>query len=175
MQIVKQVLVDRTDHVVVLGDGKLGQLAARALKGRAGKLLLVGKHAAKMEAAEKQGIQTVPVGEFLNQGLADIVVEATGRAEGFELAMRAVRPRGTIVLKSTIAATSGMNLAPLVINEITVVGSRCGPFSEALRALSSRQVDVDALVSRVFPLRQGLEALEAAGHSENIKVLLDMR
>jgi threonine dehydrogenase-like Zn-dependent dehydrogenase len=175
MQIVKQVRVNRTDNVVVLGDGKLGQLVARALKGHTTKLLLVGKHAAKLEAAEKQGIQTVLADEFLTRGLADIVVEATGRAEGLELAMRTVRPRGTIVLKSTIAAQAGMNLAPLVVNEVTVVGSRCGPFGDAIRALASRQVDVDALVSAVFPLRQGLAALEAAGRSENIKVLLDMR
>ena len=175
IQVIKQVQVNRTDHVVVLGDGKLGQLVARALKGHTTKLLLVGKHQAKLEAAEKQGIQTVRVEEFLTRGLADIVVEATGRPEGLELAMRTIRPRGTIVLKSTIAATSGMNLAPLVVNEVTVVGSRCGPFGDALRALANRQVDVDALVSQVFPLREGLAALEAAGRSENLKILLDMR
>ncbi len=175
MQILKQVRIDRTDEVVVLGDGRLGQLVARAIKSRAGRLLLVGKHAHKLEAAEKQGIQTAPVEQFLTRGRADVVVEATGRAEGLDLAMRTVRPRGTIVLKSTIAASEGMNLAPLVINEVTVVGSRCGPFNEAIRALASRQVDVEALISRVLPLAQGLAALEEAAQSRNIKVLLDMR
>jgi threonine dehydrogenase-like Zn-dependent dehydrogenase len=175
LQILKQIQVNRSDQVVVLGDGRLGQLVARAMKGKAGKLLLVGKHAAKMEAAEKQGIQTVRADQFYTQGLADIVVEATGQAAGFELAMKTVRPRGTIVLKSTIAAQSGMNLAPLVINEVTVVGSRCGPFNDALRALSGQQVEVDSLITATFPLRQGLEALQAAAEADKMKILLDMR
>ena len=150
-QITRQIKFDRRDHVVVLGDGRLGQLVARALKPLLDHCRMVGKHPRKLEAAEKQGIETLRVEEYVPAAKADVVVDATGSASGFELAMRAVRPRGTIVLKSTFAATAGMNLAPLVINEVTVVGSRCGPFGEAL------------------------DALEAAGSPESIKVLIRVK
>ena len=163
------------DHVVVLGDGRLGQLIVRVLKRRLKRTMMVGRHAAKLEAAEKQGIQAVDVSQFVAKGEADVVVDATGSGSGFELAMRTVRPRGTIVLKSTFAAAEGLNLAPLVINEVTVVGSRCGPFPDAIRALASREVDVSALISAEFPLRGAIAALEAAKAPDNIKVLLDVR
>jgi len=91
------------------------------------------------------------------------------------LAMRTVRPRGTIVLKSTFAAPGGLNLAPLVIDEITVVGSRCGPFPEAIAALARREVDVSALISAEFALADGPAALAAAASGKSIKVLLDVR
>ncbi|HOD84759.1 MAG: 2-deoxy-scyllo-inosamine dehydrogenase [Planctomycetes bacterium ADurb.Bin126] len=173
-QITRQVRVCPRDSVVVLGDGRLGQLAARVLKLKTRKLLLVGRHAAKLEAAEKASIQTATDKDFVPARKADIVVDATGSASGFELAMRTVRPRGTIVLKSTIAAKSGMNLAPLVVDEITVVGSRCGPFGEALKLLATGQVDVTALLSRTLPLDRGLEALEAARSSNAMKVLIEV-
>lgn len=174
-QIVKQVRLGLSDKVVVLGDGRLGQLVARVLKGPVPQLLLVGKHAAKLEAAEKQGIATKLLEEFVPRGQADVVVEATGSVGGLELAMRTVRPRGTIVLKSTIAAEGGMNLAPLVVNEVTVIGSRCGPFPDALRALARGEVDVSTLISQILPLSRGPEALEAAADGRNLKVLIDMR
>jgi len=88
--------------------------------------------------------------------------------------MRSVRPRGTIILKSTITSDSGVDLTPLVINEITVVGSRCGPFPEALAALESKEVDVSALISMELPLHRGLEALSAAADGEHLKVLMSM-
>ncbi len=178
-QIVRQVEIARPDRVVVLGDGRLGQLAARVLKLHTDNLLLVGKHATKLEAAEKQGIQTALVGDFAADKQADVVVDATGAASGFQLAMQTVRPRGQIVLKSTFAAGSETNFAPLVIDEITVIGSRCGPFSEAIRALAAKDpavggVDITALVSARYPLRDGLAALAAAGQSDTLKVVLDV-
>jgi len=175
LQLVRQVKFDRAQKVVVLGDGRLGQLVARALKPLVRRPMLVGKHAAKLEAAEKQGIQTVLADEFVPSAQADVVVDATGSPSGFELAMRTVRPRGTIVLKSTFAANDGLNLAPVVINELTVVGSRCGPFPDALRELATGQVDVSALITGRLPLSQGPAALAAAQEPHAIKVLIDVR
>ena len=177
-QVIHQVKIHRKASVVVLGDGRLGQLVARVLKLVHRSPLLVGRHAAKLEAAEKQGIQTALADDFVARAAVDFVVDATGSASGFELAMRTVRPRGTIVLKSTFAAETGCALgsfAPLVINEITVVGSRCGPFPEAIKALAAREVDVAALLSRRFGLADATAALQAAGNPDNIKVLIDVR
>ena len=174
LQVLRQVKLDASAKAVVLGDGRLGQLVARAIKSRAGRPVLVGKHRSKLEAAEKQGIQTVALEEFNPAADADVVIEATGDPAGLELAMRAVRPRGTIVLKSTYAGEKGINLTPLVINEVTVVGSRCGPFPEALKALGDNEVDISALVSRRFPLSEGLDALKAARRRDVIKVIIEV-
>ena len=174
LQVPRQVRFDKAQEVVVLGDGRLGQLVARVLKPRVKRVTLVGRHAAKLEAADKQGIQTCLEKEFVPKATAPIVIDATGSATGLELAMRTVRPRGTLVLKSTVAAGAELNLAPLVIDEITVVGSRCGPFPEAVAALAARQIDVSALISAEMPLSKGIEALEAARDGRNIKVLLDV-
>ena len=160
--------------VAVLGDGRLGQLVARVLAGAAGRLLLVGRHEAKLRLAARQGIETCPGEAFQPAGQFDVVVDATGRADGFALAMEAVRPRGTIVLKSTVAGVGGPNLSPLVINEVTVVGSRCGPFRRALRALQAGQVEVASLITARFGLSDGLAALEAARSGGNVKVLIDV-
>jgi len=174
-QVVRQVRLDRGSKVVVIGDGRLGQLVARVVKLFVARPLLVGRHEAKLEAAEKQGIETAPAEKFVAEARADVVIDASGTASGLDLAMRTVRPRGTIVLKSTFAAAGELNLAPIVINEINVVGSRCGPFADAIKALASGQVDISALVSRRFALRDGLAALEAAADPENIKILLDVK
>jgi len=158
----------------VLGDGRLGQLVARVLKRRRlRRLVLVGRHAAKLEAAEKQGVQGLLVEDFVPAQDADVVVEATGQPAGLALAMRAVRPRGTIVLKSTFAAGEAINLSPLVVNELTVLGSRCGPFGDAIAALAAREIDVAALISAEFPLSEGPAALAAAAEGDKLKVLLD--
>ena len=175
-QVVRQVRFDRNDKVVVIGDGRLGQLVARVLKLTVHRPVLVGKHEAKLEAAEKQGIETVLADKFVAAGRADIVIDASGSASGLDLAMRTVRPRGTIVLKSTFAGAAGkLNLAPIVVNELNVVGSRCGPFPDALKALASGDVDISALVSRRYPLRDAMAALEAAADPANIKVLIDVQ
>jgi len=177
-QIVRQIKIKRSDEVVVLGDGRLGQLVARVLRGRNDQLLMVGKHPTKLAAAEKKGIQPVGLEEFHPRGSADVVIDATGRAGGFQLAMRTARPRGTIVLKSTFATSASggpeLDFSPLVINELTVVGSRCGPFRDAIKALNDREVEVDDLVTRRFNLRDGLAALEAAADPQNLKVILDV-
>jgi len=119
LQLTRQIKIDPKLAVAVLGDGRLGQLIARVLKGHVRSLVLVGKHATKLEAAEKQGIQTALTDDFIPRADADVVVDATGSASGFDLAMRVVRPRGTIVLKSTFAALVDINLSPVVINELS--------------------------------------------------------
>jgi threonine dehydrogenase-like Zn-dependent dehydrogenase len=101
-----------------------------------------------------------------------VVVECTGEPAGFEIALQLVRPRGTLILKSTYAAQAQLNLAPVVVNEIHVLGSRCGPFPEAINALARRQVDVESMISRQLPLSKGLEAFELASNPRNIKILL---
>ncbi len=174
-QVLRQVRIGSEEEVVVLGDGRLGQLAARVLRtARPKGLLLVGRHEAKLARAERQGIRTTTAASFAPAAAADVVVDATGSPDGFDLAMRAVKPRGTIVLKSTFATTGGMNLAPIVIHEVTVVGSRCGPFDAALEALASGTVEVGDLVGATFPLARAEAAMAAAADGRNVKVLLTM-
>ena len=175
MQVARQVKLDSATRVVVLGAGRLGQLVARVVRNVGAELLLVGAWAGKLEAAEKQGIQTASLEAFRPAAAADVVVDATGSPAGLALAMQTVRPRGTIVLKTTVAAAAGVNLAPLVVNEVTLVGSRCGPFPAALRALADGDVDVSALISRRFPLSRAPEALQAARGDDVIKILLDVQ
>ena len=160
--------------MIVLGDGRMGQLIVRVLAGRVGRLAMVGRHEGKLAVAAAAGVETVPAVDFTAASQADVVIDATGSAAGFDLAMRAVRPQGTIVLKSTFAADSGMNLAPLVIDEVTVVGSRCGPFDEAIALLEAGAVDIGPLISRRFGLSQAPAALEAARSPETLKVLIDV-
>lgn len=174
-QILHQVEIRRSDSVVVLGDGRLGQLIARVLKGRSDRLLMVGRHDRKLNLAQEQGIETVKVEKLSPSAASDVVIDATGRADGFDLAMRMVKPTGTIVLKSTFAGPAAMNLAPLVINEVTVVGSRCGPFPEAIAALAAGDIEVSDLITARFPLQRGLDALAAAASGENIKVIIDVQ
>ncbi len=174
MQLTRQIRFEGVQKVVVLGAGRLGQLVARALRPTCPSLLLVGKHPAKLSLAEKAHIQTVPLAEFVPRRDADVVVEATGSPSGLQLACVTVRPRGTIALKSTYAGSQTVALAPLVIDEITLIGSRCGPFPEALAALARRDVDVAHLISGRLPLERGVEALELAGRPDVVKVILDV-
>ncbi len=173
-QLVRQIRFDRGQKVVVLGDGRLGQLIARVLCGICPSLVLVGKHPNKLELADKVHIQTALVSDFVPRQDADVVVEATGSASGLALAGRTVRPRGTIALKSTYPDDSAMNLCPLVINEVTLIGSRCGPFPDALDALARGEVDVTNLIGPHIPLEKACEALELTAAGDVIKVILDV-
>ncbi len=173
IQVTHQVRFAAVDRVVVIGDGRLGQLVARVVAPLCN-TVLVGRHENKLEAAEKAGIATRLEKDFRPSAEADVVIDATGSAGGLELAMRAVRPRGIIVLKSTFAGGTPVNLAPLVISEVTLIGSRCGPMGEALAMLAAGKVDVAPLISRTFALGDGLAALEAAKDSRNIKVLINV-
>src|SRR5690242_1370338 len=173
-QVLKQIKLDGKKWVTVLGDGRLGLLCAQVLRNVGCPVRVIGKHAQKMAMCEKWGIRSRPLADIAPRHDQDVVVDCTGSAGGFELAMQMVRPRGTIVLKSTVAAGKPLNLAPLVIDEIQVIGSRCGPFKEAIRALSEKQVDVASLIHRRMKLDQGVEAMQLAARPGVLKVLLTM-
>jgi threonine dehydrogenase-like Zn-dependent dehydrogenase len=173
-RILEQVSIASDDRVAVFGDGRLGLLCGMALRTCSEHVLLVGRHASKLALAEKRGIMTAFAEDIAAAARYDIVVDATGKADGFAAAMAAVRPLGTLVLKSTVAAETGMNLAPLVVNEVTVVGSRCGPFDRAMAMLAAGEVDPRDLITARHPLAEGLAALDAAASGDNIKVLIDV-
>jgi threonine dehydrogenase-like Zn-dependent dehydrogenase len=173
-QVLKQVKLDGKKWVTVLGDGRLGLLVAQVLRDAGCPVRVIGKHPDKLALCEKWSIRSRPLNDIAPRHDQDVVVDCTGSAAGFELAMQMVRPRGTIVLKSTAAAGKALNLAPLVIDEINVVGSRCGPFREAIPALAEKRVDVASLVHRRMKLDQGVEAMELAARPGVLKVILTM-
>ena len=174
-EILERISVNPSCEVLVLGDGKLGILCALVLGLKGAKVTLAGKYPRKMAIVAGQGIQSLATNSIGGGKRFDIVVEATGNAAGFEDAVRFVKARGTIVLKSTVAKEVTINLAPLVIDEITVVGSRCGPFEPALKALADGLIDVTPLVSGVFPLTEAKQAFAAAKRRNTLKVLFDLR
>jgi len=158
--------------VIVLGSGRLGLLVAQVLKLRGCNLRVVGRNPQTRAFCDRRGIHSMALADLVPRPIYDVVVDCTGTPQGLQLAMQLVRPCGTIVLKSTYTEPATLNPAPLVVNEIRLIGNRCGPFPEALALLRDRKVEVDELVSRVYPLRRGEEALAAAERPENIKVLL---
>jgi threonine dehydrogenase-like Zn-dependent dehydrogenase len=170
-EILEQVQVNPGDEVLVLGDGKLGNLCAQALRLTGARVTALGKHEDKLKLIKRFGIRTMLLNDWQPKPF-DVVVEATGSASGLEQAMRAVRPRGTLVLKSTIAGEHTVSLAPLVINEVTVVGSRCGVFTPALEALSEKSVSVTPMIEKLYPLSEGVEAVAHAGKPGARKILL---
>src|SRR6266699_6757319 len=179
-EMIEQVHIQPTDRVIVLGDGKMGQLAAQVLALSGCEVTMVGKHEEKLALAAQRGIQTRLLGDVVwaqfiaPDSRVDLVVECSGSAQGLELAMRLVRPRGTVILKGTVADKSSLHLAPIVIDEIRVQGSRCGPFPPALRALSQKLVDVRPLISARYTLDEGLAAFEYAGQKGVLKVLVQV-
>jgi alcohol dehydrogenase len=170
-EITDRVHVHPSDRAVVLGDGKLGLLVAQVLQLTGCDLLVVGRHPEKLAILERRGIRVQIAGEEIEPG-AVVVVEATGNAEGFAMARALVRPRGTLVLKSTFHGDVALNLSMLVVDEVAVVGSRCGPFPSALRLLAQRLVDVESLIHQIFSLDDGLAAFERAAAPGVLKVLL---
>ena len=172
VEILEQVHLHPTDAVLVLGDGKLGLLCAQVLATTNCNLLALGKHASKLALLEAQGIRTALITEA-PAFRADVVVECTGQASGFALARQFLRPRGTLVLKSTYAGALTVDLSRLVVDEITLIGSRCGPFAPALDLLARKRVEVCPLIQARFALKDGLPALEAAQRPGMLKVIFD--
>jgi threonine dehydrogenase-like Zn-dependent dehydrogenase len=170
-EILEQVQIDPGDEVLVIGDGKLGSLCAQVLRLTGARVTALGKHPEKLSQIKRSGVRTVLLQDWQPRRF-DLVVEATGSAGGLESALNSVRPRGTLVLKSTIAGEHRLSLAPLVIHEITLIGSRCGPFPEAVKALAEKSVAVTPLIEAVFPLTQGTVAVERAARPGARKVLL---
>jgi alcohol dehydrogenase len=164
--------VSSDTRATVIGSGRLGLLVAQVLAHRTRHLVVLGRNPATLRLCQSWGIAAQHSDETTPAADQDIVVECTGRPAGLRRAMELCRPTGTIVLKSTYAEPAGIDLAPIVIHEQRVIGSRCGDFSAALRLLSDGAVRVDELVSRRFPLSEGVAALTAAAQPTNVKVLL---
>jgi threonine dehydrogenase-like Zn-dependent dehydrogenase len=171
-QIPEQIALRPGQEVLVLGDGRLGNLCAQVLKSRGCAVSVVGKHERKLSLLSRLGMTTILLDQFPAERSADLVVDCTGSPTGLPLALRAVRPRGTIVLKTTTAGEQTLALAPIVIDEITIVGSRCGPFDRALEALARREIDVDSLRDGIVPLEEAIGALERARTEPVLKLIL---
>jgi threonine dehydrogenase-like Zn-dependent dehydrogenase len=170
-EILEQVKVNEYTRACVLGDGRLGQLVAQALATTDCSLLVIGRHEEKLAFLKARGIPTRTSVEGLEKQL-DLVIDCTGSPDGLSAALDLVRPTGTVILKTTVAQRPGADLNRVVIDEITLIGSRCGPFEPAMQALEERRVDVKPLISKVFPIEQGVEAFAYAAQKGVLKVLL---
>ncbi len=173
-RIIEQLPIGPSSSVAVVGDGKLGQLVARVMCLTGCDLLVIGHHASKLKLLDRLGIRTVLESELAARDF-DYVVECSGHPGGLDTALRIVRPQGTIVAKSTYHGDKRVDISALVVDEITVVGSRCGPFNAAIRALSRRLVEVADLMDRSFPLEEGPAAFEHAAQPDALKVIIDMQ
>ena len=172
LEINEQLHIKPMDKVVILGDGKLGLITALALNAQNLDVTLVGKHQNKLDIAKAQGVKTSLLQDFPIEKKYDVVVEATGSVSGFETSLALTKPRGVLVLKSTVAASKEFNLAPIVIDEITVLGSRCGQFPPALRLLQSEKVDFSPLISGIYPADKAIEGFEKNKEKDTLKVLI---
>jgi threonine dehydrogenase-like Zn-dependent dehydrogenase len=173
-EILQQVSIDEGTPVIVLGDGKLGLLCAQVIRHAGADVLLVGKHDEKLRIARELGIAAGRE-DSADGTRAAVVVEATGSPAGLQQAIDLVEPRGTIVLKSTTSSQMQVDLSAIVVKEITVVGSRCGPFREAIGGLESGFVQVLPLISERYPLSRAVHALERATQPGVLKVLIDIK
>jgi len=171
-RIVEQVNIHRGDRVVVLGDGRLGLLSALVLAREGAAVRMIGKHSSKLARAAQMGVNGDLAGDVRPDHRADLVVDCTGSPSGLAAALEWVRPLGTVVLKTTVAAEHALSLAPVVIDEVRVVGSRCGPFPAAMALLAERAINVESLIDATFPLADGVAAFARAQTAGTLKVLL---
>lgn len=176
LEILEQLHIKPYEKVCVLGDGKLGLITALALNASNVDVTLVGKHQNKLDIAKEQNVKTVLLENLKQEDNKsfDVVVEATGRVSGFETSLSLVKPRGVLVLKSTIATGKELNLAPIVIDEITVLGSRCGQFAPALRLMEKNVIDFSKLVSAKLSFDDAVLGFEKNKEKNTIKILLEM-
>jgi alcohol dehydrogenase len=170
-EILDQVKIPKGQAVAVLGDGKLGLLIAQVLQTSGGRVHQFGRHRDKLRISESVGVtgeiaRKLPVAEY------DYVVDATGSAEGLAQAVNMSRPRGTVVMKSTLHGRVAIDTAPVIVNEITLVGSRCGRFEPALRMLAKGKLRVSDMISETMTLAQAPKAFEQASERGILKVLL---
>jgi len=171
-EILDQVKIPKGDRVALLGDGKLGLLVAQVLQAHGARVHLFGRHRDKMRLVEKAGVITELVPKKLPARAYRWVVDATGSSDGLRAAVAMCEPRGTIVLKSTVHGLVTIDSAPVIVNEVTLVGSRCGRFEPAIRLLASGKVDVMPLISAEFPLDRAPQAFKSAATKGVLKVLL---
>lgn len=171
-EILDQVRLPRGSEVAVLGDGKLGLLISQVLQAYGSNVQLYGRHRDKLLLAKRHGIAAVPVGRKLPSSRFDFVVDATGSRDGLQQAIRMTRPRGTVIMKSTLHGHVAIDTAPVIVNEVTLVGSRCGRFEPAIKLLHRAKVQVLDLISEQFQLEDAAKAFRKAGERGVLKVLL---
>ncbi len=172
LEIQQQVQIKPKDRVLLIGAGRLGQLIAQTLTLTGCDLRVLARHKHQQDLLKKRGIKIVSE-EAIKPWRWDIVVEATGSPSGFSLARQAIRPRGTLVLKSTYKGELSVNFSAIVVDEINIIGSRCGPFQPALRLMESKQVDPMVLIDSEFSLGEALKAFERAAETGTLKVLVE--
>jgi len=171
LEILEQTKIGRDDSVLVLGDGKLGLLAAQVMKIRTDRVCCLGKHKRKLEVLKKRKIKTFLKGQGIGEKF-DIVVEATGDKEGLKEALFLVKPRGKVILKSTYHEEANIDTSKIVVDEIQLIGSRCGPFPKAISILKRNLIEVLEMVDGDFPLDKAIEAFELAQRPGTMKVLI---
>jgi len=172
LDILEQIKIEPGHKVAVIGDGKLGLLICQVLRLSGADIHLFGKHERKLNLARKWQIRTHLPKEPLAK-IFDVVVEVSGSASGFSTALNLLKPRGTMVLKSTYHGNLEINAAPIVIDEISIVGSRCGPFAAAIRVLEKGLIDVQSLIDKVFSFDDIIDAFEYAKLKRSLKVIVD--
>lgn len=174
VEITEQLHIKPCDKVALLGDGKLGLCISLVLSALNVDFVHIGKHQNKLDISKNAGAKTKLLSEIdeNDRKSFDVVIEATGSTGGFETSLSLTKPRGVLVLKSTIAAKEGLNLAPVVIDEITVLGSRCGQFAPAIRLLEKGKINIKPLISEIYPVDNALEAFEKNKQKDILKVLL---
>jgi threonine dehydrogenase-like Zn-dependent dehydrogenase len=171
LEIQQQIQIKPTDRVLLVGAGRLGQLIAQTLALTGCELHVVARHMHQQHLLKARGIKSITE-EDIQPWRWDVVVEATGSPTGFALARKAIRPRGTLVMKSTYKGDMNVNFSSIVVDEIHIIGSRCGPFAPALRLMESRQVDPTILIADEFNLNAALKAFERAAETGVLKVLV---
>ncbi|HEY9528406.1 MAG TPA: alcohol dehydrogenase catalytic domain-containing protein [Anaerolineales bacterium] len=173
LEIQQQIQIAPTDRVLLVGAGRLGQLIAQTLALTGCNLHVVARHAHQQDLLKRRGIRVIAE-EEIQPWRWDVVVEATGSPGGFALARKAIRPRGTLVMKSTYKGEMSVNFSSIVVDEINIIGSRCGPFEPALRLIETRQVDPTFLIAEEFKLQDALKAFERAAETGVLKVLVEI-
>jgi threonine dehydrogenase-like Zn-dependent dehydrogenase len=174
LEVIAQVKLSGKERAIILGDGPLGILCAWALSMVLDRVTLVGHHPEKLKLAKWRQIRTITP-DRIQDTSADLVVEATGTTTGIKHAMALCRARGTIVLKSTVEEGAHLNLSPLVVNEITVVGSRCGPFKAAMDFISAnRDMPLEDLISNIYPMSDAKTAFADAANGKTLKTLISI-
>jgi threonine dehydrogenase-like Zn-dependent dehydrogenase len=182
-EITQQVHIMPCDRVCVLGDGKLGLLVGQVLSLIGCNLVVVGKHKEKLSILKKREIKTRLISDFYNPPVPpllkggfekgfDVVIDCTGSPSGMEFALKIVKPKGKVIIKTTTANKGQLDLNRVVVDEITLIGSRCGPFLQAIKAIEKRKVDVLPLINKIFPLEDGIKAFKYAFRRDVLKVIL---
>jgi alcohol dehydrogenase len=172
LEILQQIKIGPNDSVAVLGDGRLGILIAQVLALTGCDLTVIGRHKSKWATLTKKAIRVSLADQLPENYSAKVVVECTGQNQGFAQARKFVQPRGYLVIKSTFNGNTMVDLSALVVDEITVIGSRCGPFKEALKLLAAGSVEVEPLIDAEFPLKDGVAAFKMAQEKGRMKILI---